>query len=123
MNAIVNAGIEKQTPAYDFFFNKLDDKQLSEIQVKNDTLPLFTDDYHVSTKDTIIVSTLDMGQLIRLRFIEQWQICKQTLSFNKRVIAVGPSSIEYDDNGSFRGFKLLFWLVFDESKLNDFIFE
>jgi len=47
---------------------------------------------------------------------------KNTMQFSKKVIAVSPSVISYDEGGDFKGFRFLFWLLFDKKKKEELVF-
>jgi hypothetical protein len=36
------------------------------------------------------------------------------LLMNKKVVGIGPVIEDYDENGNFRGYRLLFWIYMDE---------
>ncbi len=123
VNSIIDAGIEKRTPVYDYFFNEMQDAEFEQIIERKDTISVFSEENPDIAKDSVVVFKLDRNQITRLKFVEQWTIDKQSLQFSKKVIAVSPSSVSYDEYGEFRGFRFLFWLLFDKEMKKDLVFE
>jgi len=123
INAIVDAGLNKKTDAYDFFFKEITKDELKLIGERHDTLNVFYGKYEENMKDSIVTTTLDRNKILRLKFAEVWTIDKNTLQFTKNIIALGPSEISYDSDGEFKGFRFLFWLMFDKSKMKYLVFD
>jgi hypothetical protein len=122
-NALLDAGLEKRTPTYDYFFTEMTDKDLENIEYKTDTLIFIDPENPQIMHDSIIERVLDRNSIHRIKFIEEWSIDKTTLQFHKTVIAVCPSSISYDEYGEYKGFKFLFWLLFDKQKKSEMVFQ
>jgi hypothetical protein len=121
-NAILDAGFEKRTPVYDYFFMELKDDQMAQLQERHDTISIFKNDDSLLPVDSVFVYTLDRQTIHKLKFTEEWTLDKNTMLFSKNVIAVSPSVISYDDGGEFKGFRFLFWLLFDAKKKDELVF-
>jgi hypothetical protein len=123
INYVLDAGFDKKTPVYDFFMTPMSDQDLELLKEQKETV-FYEDPKNPGTElDSIRITTLDRTQIVRLKFIEEWTLNKTSLKFSKRIIAVSPSVISYDEYGEFRGYKFLFWLVFDESRAQSLLFE
>jgi len=118
----LSACFENKVPAYDYFFTKLSKTEISNIKEKKDTLQIPVPN-SLDIKDTVIISIPNISNINRIKFLEQWEIDKNTLAFRKTVIAISPSEEMFDDFGNLRGYKPLFWLVFDEKAVKSLRFD
>jgi hypothetical protein len=66
------------------------------------------------THDTVIKSELDIQSITKVRFLEEWYLDENNLSFDKKVCGVMLMKESYDDSANFRGYSPLFWLYFDK---------
>jgi hypothetical protein len=121
-NSILDAGFEKRTPVYDYFFMELKEDQMAQLQERQDTISIYKDDDSMLPVDSVFVYKLDRQAIHRLKFAEEWMLDKNTMQFSKKVIAVSPSVISYDEGGDFKGFRFLFWLLFDKKKKEELVF-
>jgi len=105
---------ELKVPAYDYFFSELSKADISNIQEKNDTIQLTSFD---NITDSVIVLKPNISMINKLKFVEKWEIDYSTLTFNKTVVAISPSEEMIDNYGNLRGYKPLFWLVYDKKTI------
>jgi hypothetical protein len=112
IDAILDAGLKKKNKVYDFTFSEVNEQDRKLIETREETHSLWNDEKG-QMMDTVMTQKLDRSQVLRLKFAEQWSIDKLTLQITKKVIAVAPSVISYDEQGEFKGFRFLFWLVFE----------
>ncbi len=113
IDAILEAGFQKKTPVYDYFFNEMKDEEIQLLESR----------YNKQDFDASTEILYEKSQIQRLKFIEEWTIDKQSLKFSKNIIAVSPSVLTYDDYGELKGFRFLFWLLFDQDKKTEMVFE
>ncbi len=112
VNIIVDAGFEKRSPVYDFFMTPMPEKYLEYMKGDRGTV-----------NDTTQSSVLNRTDVVRIKFLEEWSLNTSTLKFTKRLISVSPYVLSYDEFGEFRGYRFLFWLVFDQEKVKTLVFE
>ena len=63
--------------------------------------------------DTMIVTSLDLSDITKLRFLEEWKIDRKTLDIHKRVIGIAP--IKMVEMGGNLYTMPLFWFYLDEN--------
>ncbi len=114
VNALLDAGFRKRTTAFDFTFNEIKEHELSQIESRTDTLSVWNMQSGGLT-DSVVVYRLDREKVLRIKFAEEWSFNKQSLTLVKKVLAVAPAEISYDEKGEFKGFRFLFWLLFDKN--------
>lgn len=66
--------------------------------------------------DTVIVKKFDTRDIKRFRIKEDWFFDKQRSMLEVRIIGICPITEIYDEQGSLRGFKQLFWIYFPEAR-------
>jgi hypothetical protein len=64
--------------------------------------------------DTVLVHEMRLGDISRLRFLEEWRMNEKSLVFSKNVVGICPMIERYSDSGELRGYKPLFWVFFDD---------
>lgn len=101
--------------AYDFVSNQL----LTAQEVKNilrrvDTVSLERPEPPHMLYDTVLVREISIRDISRIRFLEEWQMDKNSLAVTKKVSGVCPLVEVFTEAGESRGFKPLFWIFFDE---------
>jgi len=64
--------------------------------------------------DTVLVKDFDPSDVLMFRLKEFWFFDKQRSVLECRIMAMCPVTVEYDDQGEFKGFKPLFWVSFPE---------
>jgi len=65
VNAIVDAGLNRKTDAYDFFFNELKADELKLVGERKDTVSVFFGQYEENMKDSVVTTTLDCCGSVR----------------------------------------------------------
>ena len=64
--------------------------------------------------DTIIVNSIDIKDIVKIRFLEEWFWNEKTLSVQKKVAGIAPVAAAYTEDGELKGYKPLFWIYFDD---------
>lgn len=104
-----------EVKAYDFLSCKpytADDirkmmKHVDSISVERSTPPY-------DLIDTVLVSEIRLGDITRIRFLEEWRMNEKTLEFSKKIAGICPMVERHSDSGELRGYKPMFWVFFDE---------
>jgi len=115
---LIDGAISGKFQAYDYYNNPLNPTEilsiLSDTMVMSivDTQPPY--DYH----DTIVVSTIEKADILRLRFLEEWKINPENLQFEKKVLGIGPVARRLDPQGNER-WQPLFWIYTDQDFLKE----
>lgn len=115
-DALLNAATEKKIVAYDYFFNVLPEAELQKLKGYTDTVISYDEDNN--EVKTLVKNEVTAKEFGRLKFGEKWEYTKAPFTFRKTVMAVNPSIYIFDSYyGVLRGFKPLFWVVFDQDYL------
>ncbi len=65
------------------------------------------------TRDTVIITKMNLNTITQLKFHEKWFFNKNTLEIKKQEIAVSPCEAAYEIDGTtLKGFRILFSLLF-----------
>ena len=112
---ILNAAASGKVIAYDYLtLQPLEIKQINSILKRTDTVAVESPNPPYDIVDSVITSVLNRKDIEKIRFLEEWQMDKKSLSFTKTVAGICPMIAKYGDNGDFRGYMPLFWVFFDE---------
>jgi hypothetical protein len=115
-DALLKAATEKKIVAYDYFFNVLPEAELQKLKGYTDTVISY--DEENNEVKTLVKNEVTAKEFGRLKFGEKWEYTKAPFTFRKTVMAVNPSIYIFDSYyGVLRGFKPLFWVIFDEDYL------
>lgn len=114
---LLDAAYFGQIKAYDYF-----NKPLSLAELKS----LGTDTiYKTLTRtyppyeefDTLIVNRINIRDINKIRFLEEWKMNEKNFVFEKIVIGIAPVIDKYDTDGNFLGKQPLFW-IYPEGRPN-----
>lgn len=111
---ILHAAYEGKVEVYDYFNNPVSPEKVKKIGFRSDTLSFQRPDPPYEIYDTIVEQHLEVNEITRIRFLEEWKMDEKTLLITKRVLGISPLIRNYDENGNFRGYQPLFWVYFDE---------
>jgi len=64
--------------------------------------------------DTIISQELELRDITRIRFLEEWFYDKDNMLIEKKILGMAPMVESYDPEGNLRGYEALFWVYKDE---------
>lgn len=62
--------------------------------------------------DTIIKHELQLSEISRMRFLEEWYMNPKNGYITKKVIAICPLVESYTEDGELRGYQPLFWISY-----------
>lgn len=63
--------------------------------------------------DTIITQHLDLRDISRVRFLEEWYYDNENHLIDKKILGMAPMVESYDPEGNLRGYEALFWVYKD----------
>lgn len=104
------AAYNGQVKAYDYFNQPMSLKELNNIGVDTIYKTLTRSYPPYEEFDTIIVNRLDIQDINKIRFLEEWYIDKEKLNFEKKVIGIALVIDKYDEEGNIIGKYPLFWV-------------
>lgn len=62
--------------------------------------------------DTIVSRELQLSDITRVRFLEEWYLNEDNGRITKKVIAICPLVESYTETGEMRGYQPLFWMSY-----------
>jgi len=120
LDLIIEGAKDGKFQAYDYYSNPISAKDVRSLF--SDTLILrlrrTTDPFE--EYDTTIINNITKQDILRLRFLEKWEINPDNLQMSKTIYGIAPIAKRIDFNGIER-WQPMFWLYTDEDfieKLN-----
>jgi hypothetical protein len=102
--------------AFDYLTNKpLSAEEVKKIGNESDTIRVNDKNPPYDEKDTVIQNKLDLRQIHKLKFLEEWCFNKDDHSITKKVLGVAPALTVYTDSSEVLGQRPLFWIYFDKA--------
>lgn len=89
-------------------------EQVKMIGNESDTITFQRPDPPYDEFDTVISRQLDLNDIHKLKFMEEWQIDESGYTLRKNILGVAPLMAVYADSNQVRGYKSLFWILFDD---------
>ena len=99
---------------YDYFNNPLSPAQVKNIGREVDSIQFQSPDPPYDVTDSVIIKNLDINEITRIKFLEEWSFVEGEQGIEKRVLGLAPMIKSYSEQGEFRGYSLLFWIYFDK---------
>ena len=107
---LLNAAYEGRIQAYDYFNQPISIEQLKSIGVDSAYRTLIRSTPPYAEYDTLIVSKIEMKEIVKIRFLEEWYMDEQNLTFKKVIIGIAPVVDKFDEEGNFIGLFPMFWI-------------
>lgn len=106
---ILKGALDGKYQAYDYFYKRISKQNVAQILF--DTVHKEIRENHppYSLRDTLIVNRITWKNIDRLRFMEEWSINPENLSFTKKVVGIAPVARTSDASGNVR-WQPLFWI-------------
>ena len=112
---IMDAAYSGKINVYDYFNNPISAAELQNLGVDT-TYRTLTRTYPPYEEfDTVIVSRLNIRDINKIRFLEEWKMGETNFVFEKKVIGIAPVIDKFDSDGNFLGKQPLFW-IYPEGK-------
>ena len=99
----------------DEFTYPLTQAEVAAIGVRNDTIEV-QDPTTLEMVKKAIYEPLKRDNVYQFRIKEDWFIEKQRSVMEPRIIGIAPVIKDVDENGEFRGPKVLYWIYFPEAR-------
>lgn len=107
---LLEAAYEGRIPAYDYFNQLLSTEELRSIGTDTVYRTLTRNTPPYAEYDTMIVSKIELKDVVKIRFLEEWYMDEQNLAFKKVIIGIAPVVDKYDREGNFAGLFPMFWI-------------
>ena len=111
---VLEAAGKGEVQAYNYFNNPLTAEQVKSIGYRRDTLTFQRAYPPYELFDTIVEEKIEIRDITRFRFLEEWYFNDKTLEIEKKVLGIAPVVRRYDENGNLRGHMPLFWVYLDD---------
>ncbi len=113
VKSIIASAYEGRVKVYDVMSNKeLSASEVKERGTRTELLTLQRPFEPYENYDTLIIRELQLSDISRIRFLEEWYLNENSGKITKKVIAVCPLVESYTETGELRGFQPLFWLSY-----------
>ena len=100
--------------AYDYYNNPMTPDEVKKIGNSVDTITIDDVKNPNSTYDTVIKNELNIQEVTKVRFLEEWYLDEKKMSFDKKVVGLMLMRENYGDSLQLRGYSPLFWIYFDD---------
>ncbi|NTW24424.1 MAG: hypothetical protein HGA37_06980 [Lentimicrobium sp.] len=115
VQSIINSANAGKLKIYDVMSNKLIPvEELKARSTRTELLTLQRSYAPYENYDTVVKRELQLSDISRLRFLEEWYLNEETGFITKKVIAICPLVESYTEQGELRGYNPLFWLSFEK---------
>ncbi len=107
---LLDAAYAEEIKTFDYFNKplKLEDLKALAVDTIYKTLTRTYPPYEEF--DTIIVNHINIRDINKIRFLEEWKMNETSFVFEKKVIGIAPVIDKYDANGNYLGKLPLFWI-------------
>lgn len=113
IESLFDMAYEGVLPAYDAYNKQpLTPEQVKAIGNHVDTITFQRAESPYDFYDTIVKHQLNLSDVSRLRFLEEWRYDREQTRIEKTVLGVAPILEVYGDDGQLRGYMPLFWLAY-----------
>ncbi len=109
---ILRGAVSGRFKVYDYFYSPLDKKEVSRILSDTIVLKVRESEPPYKLKDSAVVTHIQVKDIRRLRFLEEWRINPKTMQFTKIIKGIAPVARRIDAEGNIR-WQPLFWIFPD----------
>jgi hypothetical protein len=113
VKTIMNAAYEGKVKAYDYYNVLLTPEEVKKIDHKSDTISVQSATAPYNTYDTVIKSDINLQQITKIRFLEEWRMDPKSFQIDKKVLGMMLMKENYGDSMELRGYSPVFWIYFD----------
>lgn len=113
LKTIINAAYEGKIKAYDYYNAPLTPEEVKKIDFKSDTITVQRATAPYNTYDTVIKTELNLQQITKIRFLEEWRMDPKSFQIDKKVLGMMLMKENYGDSMELRGYSPVFWIYFD----------
>jgi hypothetical protein len=117
LKRIMEAAEKGQVRLYDYFNNPMTPLQLQQQCIDTVYQTLLRNYPPYEEYDTMIIIPVELRDITKIRFLEEWTWDPATVKIEKKVIGLGPVIQRQVAGETFS--QLLFWIYFDEDFIED----
>ena len=113
IDALLETARSGKFKIYDVMTNKLmTNQEVLEVGTRTNLLILQRPYEPYEDYDTIVKRELQLSDISRMRFLEEWYMNEKNGFITKKVIAICPLLESYTETGELRGYQPLFWISY-----------
>jgi hypothetical protein len=112
LQRIIEGAQKGDVKVYDYFNNPLTPSQIMAIGSDTIYQTLLRSFPPYDEYDTLIIRSITYRDILKIRFLEEWNWNPETLEIDKKVLAIGPVIQKEIAGESFN--QLLFWIYLDK---------
>jgi hypothetical protein len=114
VRTILDLAYSGKVKAYDYFNNPLTPEEVKKIGNRVDTVYYPDPVQPNKIIDTVFKTTLNIQEITKVRFLEEWYLDEKSYSFDKKVVGLMLMMPSYGDSSEIRGYMPICWLYFDD---------
>ncbi len=114
VKSILDIAASGKVKAYDYNNDPLTVNDVKSILCEIDSVQLQRPYPPYEEYDTILKNEVMVNDVVKVRFMEEWYMDDKNLQINKKVAGIAPMVKSFAPDGTFRGYRFLFWLYFDK---------
>ncbi len=113
VDIIVEGAKSGKWQAYDYFNEPISAAEVRGIFADTMMVTLVNEEPPYDYYDSTVIYNILNKDIMKIRFLEEWKLDKETLQFSKKIYGIGPVAKRYDFNGIER-WQPLFWIYTDK---------
>lgn len=90
VETIIKGALEGTHQAYDYFNNPISPADVASILSDTTVVRLTQVEPPYETYDSTIIYNIVMDDILRIRFLEEWRMNPEDLSFEKKIVGIAP---------------------------------
>jgi hypothetical protein len=112
---ILDIALDGKVKVYDYSNQLLTSAELKSQLFRSDTFSMQRPNPPYEYFDTVVTHSIDLKDIVKIRFLEEWFWDEKTLLIQKKVVGIAPVAAAYTEEGDLKGYKPLFWIYFDDT--------
>jgi len=90
VETLLTGALEGKFQAYDYYNNPISPAEVSTILSDTTVVRLTQVEPPYETYDSVIIYNIVSEDILRIRFLEEWRINPEDLSFEKKIVGIAP---------------------------------
>ncbi len=113
VKTIISASQSGKNKVYDVMTRKeLSEKEIADRSKRKQLMTMTREDPPYEEYDTLIEYNIELSDISKVRFLEEWYLNEETGLVTKKVIGICPMLESYTEAGELRGHLPLYWISF-----------
>jgi len=90
VETLLSGALEGKFQAYDYYNNPISPAEVSAILSDTTVVRLTQVEPPYETYDSVIIYSIIPEDILRIRFLEEWRMNSEDLSFEKKIVGIAP---------------------------------